>query len=115
MSEHAESADRSRIERRRCHRGVLASLSATHVEHSVSDGHAVQSVDGGVHNTGVFVLEEAVALALDAVHILHQMEGSQRTVDLQQLDDVVLGEIVRETAAEDLVRAVWHLVADRSR
>ena len=70
--------------------------------------HPIQAHDGNGSSGGICVLDEAEALVHGASELsLDEVERLDRAKGLQELEDLVVGEVVVEAADEDLVRSVW--------
>ena len=68
--------------------------------------HAIETLTGNISDVRVEELAEGKALGIAAACVLHEVEGAELAKDLEKLLDLLLGEVRREAADEDLVRGV---------
>ena len=71
-------------------------------EHAALEVEAVQAHDGGLRDRAVREHSKAVALALAALAVAHELEALQLAKGLEELAAEALVKVVRQAAEEDL-------------
>ena len=84
-------------------------LSTSQVDISRSNLHTIEEAKGTFCTGIVSILTEAIALRVLLARLFHQVEALQAPISLQQVLDLVLGVLLRQTADEKLTGTIVHL------
>ena len=84
-------------------------LGPPQIDIARANPHPVQPTQGVLRTCIVCILTEAIAFGVLLASLLHQMETLQSSISLQEVLDLVLGVLLRQSSNEQLSRPIVDL------
>lgn len=88
---------------------VFTYICSSDGQRLVSDRHPVQAFARLVNDVRVLILKESIAFTKASVRVFDEVERTELSIALQQLLDMILSQVIRDTTDEDFVWSVWYL------